>query len=47
VPAAPAEHAFHLRTCFQTSIESTHIRSDSAVFQHKKRYKEVLTSLNN
>jgi hypothetical protein len=24
VPAAPAEHAFHICTCFQTSIESTH-----------------------
>jgi hypothetical protein len=25
VPAAPAEHAFHLGACSQTSIESTHI----------------------
>jgi hypothetical protein len=24
VPAAPAEHAMHLDTCSQTSIESTH-----------------------
>jgi hypothetical protein len=24
VPAAPAEHAFHLCACFQTSIESIH-----------------------
>jgi hypothetical protein len=25
VPAAPAEHAFHLRACSQTSVESTYI----------------------
>jgi hypothetical protein len=25
VPAAPAEHAFHLCACSQTSVESTHI----------------------
>jgi hypothetical protein len=25
VPAAPPEHAFHLCTCSQTSVESTHI----------------------
>jgi hypothetical protein len=25
VPIAPAEHAFHPCTCFQTSVESTHI----------------------
>jgi hypothetical protein len=25
VHAAPAKHAFHLCTCFQTSVESTHI----------------------
>jgi hypothetical protein len=24
VPAAPAEHAFHLCACSQTSVESTH-----------------------
>jgi hypothetical protein len=47
VPAAPFEHDFHLCACFQTSVESTRIRFDSAVFQHKKRYIEVLTSLNN
>jgi hypothetical protein len=36
VPAVPAEHALHLCACSQTYVESTHIRSDSAVFQHKK-----------
>jgi hypothetical protein len=24
VPATPAEHAFHLRACYQTYVESTH-----------------------
>jgi hypothetical protein len=24
VPVAPAEHAFHLCACFQTSVESIH-----------------------
>jgi hypothetical protein len=46
VPAAPAEHAFHLCVCCQTSIESTYIKSDSTVFQHKKRCIEVFTLLN-
>jgi hypothetical protein len=47
VPDAPAEHAFHLCACSQTSVKSTHIRSDSAVFQHKKRYMEIFITLNN
>jgi hypothetical protein len=47
VPAASAEHAFHLCACSQASIGSTHIISESAVFQHKKRYIEVFTTLNN
>jgi hypothetical protein len=47
VPAAPAEHAFHLCAYSQTSVESTHIRSDPAVFQHKKRYMEIFIALNN
>jgi hypothetical protein len=47
VPAALAEHASHLCACSQTSVETTHIRSDSAVFQHKKRYTEIFTALNN
>jgi hypothetical protein len=48
VHAAPVEHVFHLCACFQTSVESTHthIRSDSAVFHHKKRYIEVFAILN-
>jgi hypothetical protein len=37
VPAALAKHASHLCACSQTSVGITHIRSDSAVFQHKKR----------
>ena len=47
VPAILAEHALHLCACSQTYIESTHIRSDSIVFQHKKRYMEIFTALNN
>jgi hypothetical protein len=48
VPAAPAEHAFHLCTCSQTSVESSHTSgSDLAVFQHKKRYMEIFIILNN
>jgi hypothetical protein len=47
VPAVPAEHALHLCACSQTSVEITHIRSDSAVFQHKKRYMEIFIALNN
>jgi hypothetical protein len=46
VLAALAVHASHLYACSQTSIETTHIRSDSAVFQHKKRYTEIFTALN-
>jgi hypothetical protein len=44
VPAALAEHALHLYSYSQTSVKSihTHIRSDSAVFQHKKRCIENL-----
>jgi hypothetical protein len=47
VPAVPAEHASHLRACSQTSVKITHIRSDSVVFQHKKRYTEIFIALNN
>ena len=47
VPASLAVHASHLCACSQTSVEITHIRFDSAVFQHKKRYTEIFTSLNN
>jgi hypothetical protein len=47
VPAVLAEHASHLCACSQTSVETTHIKSDSAVFQHKKRYTENFTALNN
>jgi hypothetical protein len=38
VPAVQAEHVSHLCACSQTSIEitHTHIKYDSAVFQHKK-----------
>jgi hypothetical protein len=46
-PAARAEHALHLGACSQTSVESTHIKSNSAVFQHKKRYMEIFIALNN
>jgi hypothetical protein len=46
VHAVLAEHASHLCACSQTSIEITHIyiKSDSAVFQHKKRCIENLHS---
>jgi hypothetical protein len=46
VPAVQAEHASHLCACSQTSVEITHIyfKSDSAVFQHKKRCIENLRS---
>ena len=47
VPVALAEHASHLCAYSQTSVETTHIRSDSAVFQHKKRCTEIFTALNN
>jgi hypothetical protein len=46
VPTALAVHASHLCACSQTSVETTHIRSDSTVFQHKKRYTEIFTALN-
>jgi hypothetical protein len=42
VPAVLAEHALHLCACSQTSVGITHIRSNSAVFQHKKRCIEDL-----
>jgi L-asparaginase II len=46
VPAVLAEHASHLCVCSQTTVEITHIyiKSDSAVFQHKKRCMENLYS---
>jgi hypothetical protein len=48
VPAFLVEHASHLYACSQTSVETTHIiRSDSVVFQHKKRYTEIFIALNN
>jgi hypothetical protein len=47
VPAALAEHALHLGACSQISVESTNIRSDSAVFRHKKSYMEIIRALNN
>jgi hypothetical protein len=47
VLAALAEHASHLYACSQTSVETRHIKSDSAVFQHKKRFTENFTALNN
>jgi hypothetical protein len=47
VPVVPAEHASHLCVCSQTSVETTHIRSDSTVCQHKKRYTEIFIALNN
>jgi hypothetical protein len=46
VLVVPAEHALHLCACSQISVESTHIKSDSAVFQHKKRYTEIFIALN-
>jgi hypothetical protein len=42
VPTIQAKHASHLYACSQTSVEITHIRSDSVVFQHKKRCIEDL-----
>jgi L-asparaginase II len=42
VPAVQAKHASHLCACSQTSVGITHIRSDSVVFQHKKRCVEDL-----
>jgi hypothetical protein len=45
VPAALAEHASHLCACSQTSVETTHIKSDSAVFQHKKKIYRKLHSI--
>jgi hypothetical protein len=44
VPAALAEHASHLCAYSQTSVGiiHTYIKSDSAVFQHKKRCIEDL-----
>jgi hypothetical protein len=47
VPVAPAEHTLHLDAFSQTSVERTHIRSNSAVFQHEKRYMEIFITLNN
>jgi hypothetical protein len=47
VPAVLVEHVLHLCVCSHTSVESTHVRPDSAVFQHKKRYTEIFIALNN
>jgi hypothetical protein len=49
VPVVPVEHALHLGAYSQTSVESTHthIKSDSTVFQHKKRYMENFLALDN
>jgi hypothetical protein len=46
VPAVQVEHALHLCACSQTSVEITYIyiKSDSTVFQHKKRCIENLHS---
>jgi hypothetical protein len=41
VPTVLDEHGLHLCACSQTSVESTHIRSDSTVFQHKKRFRNL------
>jgi hypothetical protein len=47
VPAILAEHTSLLYACSQIYVETTHIRSDSVVFQHKKRYTEIFIALNN
>jgi hypothetical protein len=44
--AALVGHTSCLGAYCQTSTEGTHIRTDLAVFQHKKRYIEVFITLN-
>jgi hypothetical protein len=45
VPAVLAEHALP-RLFSDIYRNHTHIRSDSAVFQHKKRYTKISIALN-
>jgi hypothetical protein len=47
VSAVMAEHVSLLCACSQTFVETTHTKSDSAVFQHKKRSTENYIALNN
>jgi hypothetical protein len=46
VPVALAEHASHLCALFSDICRNhTHIRSDSAIFHHKKRYTKIFIAL--
>jgi putative Ca2+/H+ antiporter (TMEM165/GDT1 family) len=47
VPAATAEHALHLDTCSQTSIESTHKSAPTMQSFNIRKDMEIFISLNN